>query len=74
VTLDSLGSDVTARLVSTSLAMQRSPARRASLTGLRLSANARVADLLPSDCLPVMATVSRRVARENLLNLTSAGR
>jgi hypothetical protein len=45
-----------------------------SLTGLRLSATARVADLLPSDCLPAMATVSRRVAKENLLNLTFAGR
>jgi hypothetical protein len=65
---------VTARLVSTSLAMQRSAARRASLTGLYLSAIARAADLLPSDCLPVMATVSRRVARENLLNRTTTGR
>ena len=65
--LDSLSSGVTARLVPTSLAMQRSQFSRIAHR-LTSPGDCATADLLPSDCLPVKAPVSRRVARENLLN------
>src|SRR3954462_14143514 len=67
----SLGSGVTNYRVPAVVAMQRSPACRASLIALRLSTIARCADLLPSDCPPTLASVSRRAARENLLTRVS---
>src|SRR5688572_3389007 len=70
----SFGSGVTDRPVPATLAMQRSSTRCVPLTALRPPATARLVNLLPSDCPPAMAVVSRRAARENLLNDASARR